>query len=64
MVLAFDTADWTPNKQLDSDLFTINPSVNGKVIALSTNTLAFVPNEALDSDKEYQVTFHLSEVKE
>lgn len=64
VVLAFDTAEWTPNKQLDSDLFSINPSIDGKVIALSTNTLAFVPNEALDSDKQYQVTFHLSEVKD
>ncbi len=64
VVLAFDNADWTPNKKLDSDLFSINPSVDGKVIALSTNTLAFVPNEALESDKEYQVTFHLSEVKD
>ena len=64
VVLAFDTANWTPKKELDNDLFSINPKVDGKVIALSTNTLAFVPNEALDSDKEYQVTFHLSEVKD
>ncbi|WP_445456724.1 alpha-2-macroglobulin family protein [Flavobacterium sp. HNIBRBA15423] len=64
VVLAFDNADWTQNKQLDDDLFSINPKVDGKVVALSTNTLAFIPNEALESDKEYQVTFHLSEVKD
>ncbi|HJS01583.1 MAG TPA: hypothetical protein VJ780_11685, partial [Flavobacterium sp.] len=64
VVLAFDNADWTQNKQLDNDLFSINPKVDGKVVALSTNTLAFIPNEALESDKEYQVTFHLSEVKD
>lgn len=64
IVLAFDNADWSPNKQLDADLFTINPKVDGKVIALSTNTVAFVPNEHLESDKEYQISFHLGEIKD
>ena len=64
IVLAFDNADWSPNKQLDADLFTINPKVDGKVIALSTNTVAFIPNEHLESDKEYQISFHLSEIKD
>ena len=64
VVLAFDNADWTQNKALDKDLFSINPKVDGKVVALSTNTLAFVPSEPLESEKEYQITFHLSEVKD
>ncbi|CAM4132570.1 MULTISPECIES: alpha-2-macroglobulin family protein [Flavobacterium] len=64
VVLAFDNADWTPKKELDEDLFSVNPSVDGKVIALSTNTLAFVPTKPLESNKEYQVTLHLSEIKE
>lgn len=64
IVLAFDNKEWQPNKELDSDLFSISPSVDGKVLALSTNTLAFVPNEALKSDTEYKITFHLSKVKE
>ncbi|KIX21749.1 membrane protein [Flavobacterium sp. 316] len=64
VVLAFDNADWTPKKELDDDFFTITPSVEGKVIALSTNTLAFVPNKPLESNKEYQISLHLSEIKD
>ena len=64
VVLAFDKKEWTPNQELDSDYFTISPSVDGKVVALSNNTIAFVPKKPLENDKEYQVTFHLSEVKD
>ena len=64
LVLAFDNADWTAKKELDEDLFSINPSVDGKVVALSTNTLAFVPTKPLESNKEYQVTLHLSDIKD
>ncbi|WP_339890162.1 MG2 domain-containing protein [uncultured Flavobacterium sp.] len=63
VVLAFDNKEWTANQELDSDLFSINPSVSGKVMALSTNTVAFIPSEKLKQDTEYQITFHLDEVK-
>ena len=62
VVLAFDKKEWKANQVLDSDLFDISPSVDGKVIALSNNTLAFVPEKKLDQNTEYQVTFHLSEL--
>uniref|UniRef100_UPI00404AF52D alpha-2-macroglobulin family protein n=1 Tax=Flavobacterium sp. TaxID=239 RepID=UPI00404AF52D len=64
VVLAFDKKEWTPNQELDSDLFTINPSVEGKVVVLSSNTVAFIPKEKLKQDTEYQITFHLEEVKD
>ena len=64
VVLAFDNKDWTPNQELDSDLFSINPNVSGKVVALSANTVAFIPSERLNQDTEYQITFHLDEVKD
>ena len=64
VVLAFDKKEWTANQELDSDLFSISPSVNGKVVALSSNTIAFVPSKKLDQNTEYQVTFHLDEVKD
>jgi len=64
VVLAFDKIEWTPNQELDSDLFSINPSISGKVVALSTNTVAFIPSEKLKHDTEYQITFHLDEVKD
>ena len=60
--LAFTKNDWKPNQELDEDLFDISPSVNGKVVALSNNTIAFVPSEKLEQDTEYQVTLKLSEI--
>jgi len=64
IVLAFDKKEWSANQELDDDLFSISPKVAGKVIALSSNTIAFVPNEKLKQDTEYQITFHLSEIKD
>ena len=64
VVLAFDNKEWQPNQELDSDLFSISPKVSGKVVALSTNTIAFIPSEKLKHDTEYQITFHLDEVKD
>lgn len=64
VVLAFDNKEWKVNQELDSDLFSISPSVSGKVVALSANTVAFIPSEKLKQDTEYQITFHLDEVKD
>lgn len=64
VVLAFEKKEWTANQELDSDLFSISPTVSGKVVALSTNTVAFVPNEKLNQNTAYQVTFHLDEIKD
>ena len=60
--LAFNKSDWKPNQELDDDLFDISPSVSGKVIALSNNTIAFVPKEKLDQNTLYQITLHLSQI--
>jgi uncharacterized protein YfaS (alpha-2-macroglobulin family) len=62
VVLAFDTNNWKVNQVLDNDLFDISPSVNGKVIALSNNTIAFIPEKKLESGTEYQVTLHLDKL--
>ncbi|WP_309609204.1 MG2 domain-containing protein [Flavobacterium sp.] len=62
VVLAFDKKEWTANQVLDDDLFDISPSVSGKVVALSPNTIAFIPKEKLDPDTEYQVTFKVDKV--
>lgn len=64
VVLAFDIPDWTPETKLDSKLFTINPAVDGKVVALSANTVAFVPASPLKNDQEYKVSFHLEKLKD
>lgn len=60
--LAFNKSDWKPNQELDDDLFDISPSVSGKVVALSSNTIAFIPNEKLEQNTLYQITLHLSKL--
>ncbi|MEZ4787387.1 MAG: hypothetical protein R2790_05795 [Flavobacterium haoranii] len=64
VVLAFDNQDWNENKELDQNLFKINPSIKGKVVALSSNTVAFVPTEKLNQNTSYQVSFQLGELKQ
>ena len=60
--LAFNKSDWKPNQELDDDLFDISPSVSGKVVALSNNTIAFIPKEKLEPNTLYQITLHLSQI--
>lgn len=62
VVLAFDKKDWKVNQVLDSDLLDISPSVDGKVVALSSNTLAFIPEKKLKPGTEYQVTLNLDKL--
>lgn len=62
VVLAFDKKEWKANQVLDNDLFNISPSVDGKVVALSSNTIAFIPEKNLKSDTEYQITLNLSKL--
>ena len=62
MALAFDKKEWKANQVLDNDLFDISPSVDGKVVALSSNTIAFIPDEKLKSDTEYHVSLNLSKL--
>ena len=51
VVLAFES-NWKVNQVLDNGLFEISPSVNGKVMALSSNTIAFIPEKKLESGTE------------
>lgn len=62
VVLAKDHPDWRKGQELDAALFDISPSLSGKVVALSTNTVAFIPKERLKPDTEYQVAFRLGKV--
>jgi len=62
VVLAFDNNNWKVNQVLDDDLIDISPNVHGKVMALSNNTIAFIPEQKLESNTEYQVTLHLDKL--
>ncbi len=60
--LTFNKSDWKPNQELDDDYFDISPSVSGKVIALSSNTIAFIPKDKLQQNTLYQITLKLSKI--
>ncbi|POS01825.1 hypothetical protein Q361_10714 [Flavobacterium croceum DSM 17960] len=60
--LAFNKNDWKLNQELDEDIFDISPSVSGKVIALSNNTIAFIPKKKLDQNTLYQITLDLTKI--
>jgi len=62
VVLAFDKKEWKAGQVLDNDLFDISPSIDGKVVALSNNAIAFIPENKLKSDTEYQVSLNLSKL--
>ncbi|HMI05943.1 MAG TPA: MG2 domain-containing protein [Flavobacterium sp.] len=62
VMLAFDKKEWKVNQILDNNLFDISPSVDGKVVALSGNMIAFIPGKKLKQDTEYQITLHLSKL--
>lgn len=60
--LAFSKKEWKPNQQLDQSLFDISPSVEGKVVALSSNTVAFIPEKKLDQNTYYKIRFKIGEL--
>ena len=60
--LAFNKSDWKPNQELDNSLFEIHPRVKGKVVALSNNTIAFIPKEKLEQNTLYQISLKLSQI--
>jgi alpha-2-macroglobulin len=62
VVLAFNKKEWQNNQVLDNDLFDISPSISGKVVALSSNTIAFIPEKKLKPDTEYQVTLKIDKL--
>ncbi len=60
--LTFSKSDWKPNQELPRDLFSISPNVDGKVIMLPNNSIAFRPTKKLGQEKEYHLVLHLSEI--
>ena len=62
VVFTFDKNEWTANQEVDQSLFEISPSVKGKVVALSSNTLAFVPEQSLKQNTEYRIKLKLSKI--
>jgi len=61
--LAFNKSDWKPNQELDDDLFDISPSVSGKVVALSNNTIFQKKNWSKTRCTKLRFTFPKSPIK-
>lgn len=51
-----------PNEAVKESLFKISPSVKGKTVWLNQHTVQFIPDENLESGKEYWVEFDLGKV--
>ncbi len=64
IVFNFDKSEWVAGQEIGEDLFDISPSVKGKTVALSSNTLSFVPESKWSQDVEYRITFNLKKVIE
>ncbi len=62
VILNFEKSDWKQNQVLDDDLFSIRPAIKGKVVALSSNIISFIPENKLDQNTEYQVSFNLKKI--
>ena len=62
VTLAKDVLAWEANQEIDDAVFSIYPSVNGKLQAENKRTLVFKPEEPLKSNTEYTVTLNLKKL--
>ena len=54
--------NWKINEEVANDLITIHPKTAGKITYLAGNIVRFTPQQRLESDQTYHITFHLSKV--
>ncbi|WP_445738473.1 alpha-2-macroglobulin family protein [Mariniflexile sp.] len=60
--LAKEVEGWEPGKEITSDIITISPHVQGKLMASNKHTLQFKPDEHLEPSTEYTVSVKLSDI--
>lgn len=60
--LTFARSEWKPGQELDRSVVSVSPAVDGKVILLPNNAIAFRPAKPLAQDMHYKVVLHLSEL--
>ncbi len=53
---------WETNQEIDSDIITISPYVQGELTVANSHALIFTPDESLEPATEYTVTVKLSEI--
>ena len=62
IVLAKDVDGWEANQEITDKIFSISPSVKGKLQTLNKRTLIFVPDEPLQSNTTYTVSLKLKKL--
>ncbi|MGB5820466.1 MAG: MG2 domain-containing protein [Saonia sp.] len=62
VVLNEPVDSWNNGDELDRDLLRVHPRAKGKVVALDSRTLAFIPQDRFKQDTEYQVTLALDDI--
>ncbi len=62
VILAKDVDNWEANQEIDDAIFSISPSVKGKLLAQNKRTLVFNPEQPLQSDTEYTVSLKLKKL--
>ena len=62
VVLNIPVESWNNGDELDGDLLKVSPRVKGKVVALDTRTIAFVPENGFKQDTEYTFELALSNI--
>lgn len=53
---------WEMDKELPDAIFSIQPHVQGQLIANNTRAFSFIPDETLEADTEYTVTVSLKKI--
>lgn len=64
VVLNAPVDTWNKGDELDADLLQVSPRTKGKVIALDTRTIAFVPEKGFKQNTPYTFKLALSELVE
>ncbi|QWX83417.1 hypothetical protein H0I23_13275 [Cellulophaga sp. HaHaR_3_176] len=62
VVLKTPIDSWNTGDELDNDLFTISPKVEGKVIVLDNRTISFIPKNKLKQNTEYTLNLRLDKL--
>jgi len=60
--LANEVEGWVANSDISEDVFSISPSVKGKLVAQNSRTFSFIPTNGLTPNTEYTVRVKLNKL--
>lgn len=62
VVLTKPVTEWNSGDELANNLLQVSPKTEGKVVALNTKTIAFIPKDGFKQDTEYTFELQLAEI--